>query len=378
MKPLTYLDNAASTPLRKEVIDVMHDCMQNVYGNPSSLHEQGRKAKVVIEQARRSTARLMGVTPSEVFFTSGGTEAINTILSRCVADLSRNCFITSRVEHPAVLKCLELLSKEANIEVHYLDNDAKGHISLSHLEERLSGTKDAVVVLMHANNEIGNLLPVKAVSELCKSHNALYFSDTVQTIGKYEVQLPNLGIDFAIASAHKFHGPKGAGFMVVRSAHLFKSLLRGGGQERNMRAGTENVYGIAGMAKALELAHEQMEADQKHISGLKQTCISLLRENIQDVQFNGDAEGSSLHTILNVSLPEGIDPNMIMPALDIEGICVSSGSACSSGSIKRSAVLEALHAEPGRPSVRVSFSRFNTAEEVVYFVKKLSAICQSS
>ncbi len=230
MKPLTYLDNAASTPMRKEVLEVMYDCMQHVYGNPSSLHEQGRKAKVVVEQARRSIARLMGVTPSEVFFTSGGTEAINTILSRCVADLSRRHFITSRLEHPAVLKCLELLTQEASIDIHYVDTDVKGHINLTHLDGLLSNHKDAVVVLMHANNEIGNLLPATAVSELCRGHDALFFSDTVQTIGKYEVLLPKLGIDFAAASAHKFHGPKGTGFMVVRSEHLFKAMLRGGGQ----------------------------------------------------------------------------------------------------------------------------------------------------
>ena len=378
MKPLIYLDNAASTPLREEVLDVMHDCMQHIYGNPSSVHEQGRKAKVVVEQARRSVAGLMGVTPSEIFFTSGGTEAINTLLNRCVADLSRRRFITSRLEHPAVLNCLDQLSAESKIEVHYVENDTKGHINITHLGELLSIHNDAVVALMHANNEIGNLLPVKTVSELCQKHDALFFSDTVQTIGKYQVLLPKLGIDFAVASAHKFHGPKGVGFMYVRSSHPVNSFLRGGGQERNMRAGTENVYGIAGMAKALELSHLQMEADQKHIYGLKQTCISLLREKIQGVQFNGDAEGSSLHTILNVSLPGGLDPEMLLPALDIDGICVSSGSACSSGSIKRSAVLNALNAESGRPSVRVSFSRFNTADEVGYFVDRLRAIYQSS
>ena len=378
MKPLTYLDNAASTPLRDEVIEVMLDSMRNVYGNPSSIHEQGRKAKVVVEQARRSIAKYLKVTPSEIFFTSGGTEAVNTILRGCAGNLSRKHFITSRLEHPAVLNCLDLLQTEKEIEIHYVDVDTGGHISLKHLEALFSLHKPAVAVLMHANNEIGNILPVNAVSELCRNYDVLFFSDTVQTVGKYELSIPKMGFDFAVASAHKFHGPKGAGFMVVRSEHLFKSMIRGGGQERNMRAGTENVSGIAGMAKALELAHEQMAADQAHIAGLKQTCISLLRKKISEVQFNGDAEGSSLHTILNISLPGGVDQEMLLPALDIEGICVSAGSACSSGSIKRSAILEALNAEPGRPSVRVSFSCFNTAEEINSFVEKLTAICQSS
>ncbi len=378
MKPLTYLDNAASTPLREEVLDVMYDCMQHVYGNPSSLHEQGRKAKVIIEQARRSIATLMGVTPSEIFFTSGGTEAINIILRGCAGDLSRKHFVTSRLEHPAVLQCLDLLQTRTEINIHYVDVDVNGHISLKHLEDLFSMHKMAVAVLMHANNEIGNVLPMKAVSGLCRAYDVLFLSDTVQTIGKYAMQLYMPGIDFAVASAHKFHGPKGVGFMFVRSSHPVRSLLRGGSQERNMRAGTENVYGIVGMAKALELAHEQMEADQRHISDLKQTCMTLLKENISGIQFNGDAEGTSLHTILNISLPEGVDGEMLLPALDIEGICVSSGSACASGSIKRSAVLEAMDAEPNRPSVRVSFSRFNTAEEVHYFAEKLTAICQSS
>ncbi len=370
-RKIIYLDNAASTPVEGAVLDVMAACQRDIFGNPSSLHEEGRKARVAVEQARRGIARLMNVSPSEVFFTCGGTEANNAILWGCARDREHKHFITSRLEHPAVLKPLQVLRQAMDIHVHYVNVDPLGHIDTGHLADLLKRYPGAVVSLMHANNETGNLLPVKAVAALCKEHQAPFHSDTVQTVGKFNIDIDYLGIVYAVASAHKFHGPKGVGFMIVRSGHFFEPFITGGGQERNMRAGTENVCGIVGMAKALELASERMEGDMNHIAALKTECVRLLREQLPDITFNGDAEGASLHTILNLSLPVGTDPEMLLPKLDIAGICVSSGSACASGSSKGSHVLEALGVDPQRPSLRVSFSRFNTMDEIAALVKSL-------
>lgn len=373
-KRLIYLDNAASTPMSEAVITAMKNCMLDVYGNPSSVHEQGRRARVLIEQSRRSIAKLLKVSPAEIFFTSGGTEANNAILWGCYHDLHIKHFVTSQLEHPAVLQCLEAIQKNQGIHIHFVDITENGHINTGHLEALLAQYPGALVSLMHANNETGNLLPVNAVSDLCKKYSALFHSDTVQTIGKFHTEISNLGFDFAVASAHKFCGPKGVGFMYVRAGHFFNAFIRGGGQERNMRAGTENVYGVVGMAKALEEAYETMDEDMKHINGLKADCMQLLKQHIPGVKFHGDAEGSSLHTILNVSLPAGIDGEMLLPALDIEGICVSSGSACASGASKGSHVLAALGADGNRPSLRVSFSRYNTPGEVTKLVDVLKRI----
>ncbi len=378
MNPMIYFDNAASTQMHEEVIKVITDCMHAIYGNPSSVHEAGRRARVVVEQSRRTIARLLHASPSEIFFTSGGTEASNALLWGCHKDLGRRIFITGRLEHPAVLKTLESLEKIMDVEVHFVRHQPNGHVSLDHLEELLKAHPSAVVSLMHANNEIGNLLPLKNVAALCAQYGALFHSDTVQTIGKFYTDLSKGVLDFAAASAHKFHGPKGVGFMFVKKGHALTPFVTGGGQEREMRAGTENVCGIAGMAKALEMAYLDMESDQKHISSLKQACMALLLEKIPGSAFYGDAAGSSLHTIMNISLPEGKQADMLLPALDIRGICVSSGSACSSGSIKKSAVMQALNTNPERPSIRVSFSRYNTLEEVQHFVQHLSDIHQSS
>ena len=375
---MIYFDNAASTPMHEEVIKVITDCMHDVYGNPSSVHELGRRARVVVEQSRRTIARLLNASPSEIFFTSGGTEASNAILWGCYKDLGRRIFITGRLEHPAVLQTLETLKKIMDVEVYFVRHQPNGHVCLDHLEELLKAHPSAVVSLMHANNEIGNLLPLKSVAALCDQYDALFHSDTVQTIGKYHIDLSQSLMDFAAASAHKFHGPKGVGFMFIKKGHALTPFVTGGGQERETRAGTENVYGIAGMAKALEMAYLDMESDQKHIASLKQTCMTLLQEKITGVVFFGDPSGSSLHTILNISLPKGKKAEMLLPALDIRGICVSSGSACSSGSVKRSAVLQALNTDPERPSLRMSFSRYNTLEEVRRVADNLAEIYQSS
>ncbi len=371
--PVIYFDNAATTRPDQDVLDEVIACMSEEYGNPSSVHALGRRARVRIEESRRTVARLLNVSPAEIFFTSGGTEANNAILWGCCLGLGYSDVITSPVEHPAVLNPLVCLA-EKGIRVHHLRVDQTGHIDLAHLKALLAEYPRSLVSLMHANNEIGNLLPVKAVASLCTAAGALFHSDTVQTIGKLHMDMQKLGMDFAVGSAHKFYGLKGAGFMYVRSGKFFPPYLLGGGQERNMRAGTENIYGIAGMAKALELAHQRMEEDQHHCRSLKEACIDLLRNEIPDVHFNGDAEGSSLHTILNVSLPPTVDAEMLLPSLDIEGICVSSGSACSSGSSQGSHVLNTLGADETMPSLRVSFGRHNSMEEVRKLVQVLANI----
>ncbi len=372
---MIYFDNAASTVIVPEVIDVMNECHAGLYGNPSAIHTSGRKARVVIEQSRRSIASLLHASPSEVIFTSGGTEANNAVLWSCCKDLHKKDFISSRLEHPSVIRTLEALVKYFDIRVHYVQHDPIGHICLDHLEELLQGIPGTVVSLMHANNEVGNLLPVKDVSGLCKKYGALFHSDTVQTIGKYDIDMSKLSFDFAVGSAHKFHGPKGAGFLYVRNGIPFEPFITGGGQERNMRAGTENISGIAGMAKALELAVESMEENRLYIEGLKVFLIASLKEAIPDIRFNGDAEQHSLYSIINILLPERADHDMLVPRFDMAGICLSSGSACSSGSSVGSHVLKALGRAPEDPSVRVSLSRFNTVEEVKRLVEVIKSMC---
>jgi cysteine desulfurase len=372
---MLYFDNAASTVVIPEVIDVMSECHAGLYGNPSAIHKSGRKARVVIEQSRRSIASLIHALPSEVFFTSGGTEANNAVLWGCCKDLHRKDFISSPLEHPSVLRTLEALTTYFDIRVHYVHHDALGHIDLDHLGELLKDKPGAVVSLMHANNEIGNLLPVKDVAGLCIRYGALFHSDMVQTIGKFDIDMSNIPLDFAVGSAHKFHGPKGTGFLYVRKGILSEPFITGGGQERNMRAGTENISGIAGMAKALELAVETIEENRLYIEGLKAFLIASLRESIPSIRFNGDAELHSLYSILNILLPDSADHDMLVPRFDMAGICLSSGSACSSGSSVGSHVLKALGRAPEDPSVRVSFSRFNTIEEVRRLVEVVRSMC---
>ncbi len=374
-RPLIYFDNAASTPVATEVMKTVTDCMRSTYGNPSSVHEAGRRARVVVEQARRSVAALLKASPSEIFFTSGGTEANNAILWGCCRDLGFKQIVSSPLEHPAVVQTIGALSRQMGVKQHIADIDSKGHVNLDHLAFLLENNKGTVVSLMHANNETGNLLPIREVSELCRQHQALFHSDTVQTIGKFAVDLGRQLMDFAAGSAHKFYGPKGVGFMYVRGGLRLGSLIRGGKQERNLRGGTENVCGIAGMARALELAYERMEEDSRHISHLRQACIGKLRELAPAVVFNGDVDGSSLQTILNLTLPSSLDAGMLMPRLDMEGLCVSAGSACASGSNQGSHVLAAMGVDPGKPSLRLSFGRQNTLAEVEYLVEVLRELC---
>ncbi len=355
-----------------EVIGAMTDVMQRIYGNPSSTHSFGREARADIEKARRKVASLIGASPAEVFFTSGGTEADNMAVHCSVRDLGVRHIITSHIEHHAVLHTVE--SEVDNVKVSYVHLTPNGHVDLEHLAELLAMQGPALVSLMHANNEIGNLLDLHRVSALCREHGAYFHTDTVQTMAHYPMDLKQLDVDFITCSAHKFHGPKGVGFLYVNSKIRIRPMLHGGAQERNMRGGTENIYGIVGLAKALEVAYRDMAAHEAHITALKHYMIARLRQVIPDVQFNGDAEGSSLYTVLNVSFPESPISEMLLFNLDIMGVCASGGSACSSGSSVGSHVLAALNGDSKRPAIRFSFGKYNTREEVDVVIAKLQEL----
>lgn len=373
-----YLDNAATTPLDSEVIQVMVETMQNDYGNPSSIHSHGRQAKTIIEKARKTIANLLHASPAEIFFTSGGTEADNMAIVRSIEAYGITHAISSPIEHHAVLHTLEELHKNGSIHLDLLNVDSNGNIDLDQLEELLSKNPKTLVSLMHANNEIGNLTDIGRVSALCQQYNAIFHSDTVQTMGHYPHNLSELKIDFITAAGHKFHGPKGVGFLYINGNNKIKPLIFGGAQERNMRGGTENVYGIAGLAKALEIAYRDMDKHQQYIQGLKDYMIQELRKAIPDVQFNGNIEAEkALYTVLNVALPCVEMSDMLLFNLDIAGISASGGSACSSGSDIGSHVLRSINSENQRPSVRFSFSKNNTKEEIDIVVAKLKEICAS-
>ena len=366
-----YLDNAATTPLDKEVLDAMLPYMTEHFGNPSSIHAYGRKTRSAIEMARKSVAKLLNVSPSELFFTSGGTEANNMAIRCSVHDLGIKHAITSRIEHHAVLHTLEVLEEEGLIKLSFVNLTKNGHIDLNHLEELLKGNVRSLVSLMHANNEIGNLLPMKEVSELCAQYDAVFHSDTVQTVGHYALDLQRTKVHFITCAAHKFHGPKGVGFIYINGDVKIQPFIHGGSQERNMRGGTENLYGIIGLAKALEIAMRDMDEVREKISGLKQYMVDELRAAIPGVEFNGSCLENNLYTVLSVRFPKTDTAEMFLFSLDIAGIAASGGSACTSGSDKGSHVLQALGVEMNQPSVRFSFSKYNTKEEVDYTVSKL-------
>lgn len=371
-----YFDNAATTPMDPEVVAVMVEAMENDFGNPSSIHARGRQVKTLVEQARKTVANLLNTSPAEVFFTSGGTEADNMAIVRSIKDHDIKHAISSPLEHHAVLHTLEALEKESRIRLSLLDVDEQGHVDLDQLEALLRSNPRSFVSLMHGNNEIGTMTDIRQVGVLCKEHQALFHSDTVQTVGHFVHDLQELPVDFITGSAHKFHGPKGVGFLYVNHQTKINPLLYGGAQERNMRGGTENVYGIIGLAKALELAYSQMENHKAHIIDLKNYMTERFMAEISDVRFQGDPDpNNSLYTVLNVSFPCTDLSDMMLFSLDIEGICVSGGSACSSGSDIGSHVLTAIGADTQRPCVRFSFSKYNTREEVDYVVAKVKELC---
>lgn len=372
-----YFDNAATTQIREEVVDKMAVVMKEVYGNPSSTHAFGRSAKTLIEQARKSVAKILNVAASEIIFTSGGTEADNLILNSAVRDLSVKRIITSKIEHHAVLYTLNKLHEVFGVELLYVNLDDCGKVDLEHLQELLKQSDQKTLVsLMHVNNEVGNLLDIKKTGEICKAHDALFHSDTVQSIGHYELDLSQIKVDFTAVSAHKFHGPKGVGFAYIRKNSGLQPLIFGGEQERGFRAGTESVHNIVGLEEALKLAYQHLDEEREYITSLKRHFKDLLSKEIPEVKFNGDCDDfeNSTYTLLNVCLPMSKEKAlMLLFQLDLHGIACSKGSACQSGSDQGSHVLNAFLSEEDlkKPSLRFSFSHYNTKEEVEYVVKVL-------
>lgn len=369
-----YLDNAATTPIDEKVVEAMLPVLKEQFGNPSSIHGYGRQARAVIEKARKQVAGFLNVSPAEIFFTSGGTEADNMAIRCAINDLGIKHAITSKIEHHAVLHTLEALEKSGTIKLSFVKLTPEGHVDLESLEELLKNNERSLVSLMHANNEIGNLIDLVKVGELCRKYNAIFHSDTVQTMAHYRFDLQKTPIDFVTCSAHKFHGPKGIGFLYVNSNVRIKPLIYGGAQERNMRGGTENIYGIVGLAKAMEIALSAVDEHHAHILGLKNYMIEQLEATISGVDFNGDAKGNSLYTVLNVCFPKTDVAEMLLFNLDIDGIAASGGSACSSGSDQGSHVLRQVQKDMERPSVRFSFSKYNTREEIDFVVGKLKKL----
>ncbi len=371
-----YFDNAATTPLDPQVLEAMLPYLQNNFGNPSSIHAHGREVRSAIEKARKSVANLLNCSTSEIFFTSGGTEADNTAIINSVTKYNIKHAITSKIEHHAVLHTLQSLENQGVLQLSYVDLDEKGHVDLSHLEQLLAANGHTLLSLMHGNNEVGNLLDLEAVSSICKNYNVVFHSDTVQTMGHYKHDLQKIGIDFIVGAAHKFHGPKGVGFLYINGGMKIDPFIHGGSQERNMRGGTENVYGIIGLAKALEIAYSEMESHKIHIEKLKLRLKEGLKAKIPTIAFNGDSENlnKSLYTVLNVSFPPMDEADMLLFNLDINKISASGGSACTSGSNIGSHVLTALGVSSERPSVRFSFSKYNTLEEVDYVIEKVAEI----
>lgn len=369
-----YFDNAATTALDKEVLDAMLPYMTTHFGNPSSIYSYGRESRLAIENARKSVAKQLNAHPGEIFFTSGGTESNNTAILSAIRDLGCRHIISSPVEHHAVLHTVQHYGTGEDITYSFVKLLPSGQVDLKDLEEQLASHKERCLVsLMHANNEIGNLLPIKAVGQLCQQYNAIFHSDCVQTVGHYPIDLRKLSVHFISAAGHKFHGPKGIGVLYINDNIKIKPFIFGGGQERNMRAGTENLYGIVGFAKALELAMSRYEKDSAYIQSLKNYMTEKLKQEIKGVQFNGDPE-SSLYTVLSASFPKTEKSEMILFNLDMNNICVSGGSACSSGADVGSHVIQAINNNPNLVTVRFSFSKHNTKEEIDVVVEKLKEL----
>ncbi|WP_454803102.1 cysteine desulfurase family protein [Mucilaginibacter phyllosphaerae] len=369
-----YLDNAATTQLDREVFEAMTPYLLQNFGNPSSHHGHGRIVKNAIENARITIANLLNASPNEIIFTSGGTEADNTAILSSVRSHQVKHVITTPFEHHAVLHTLDALKNSGEIELSFIDTDNRGNLDLNRLDNLLKGNKKALVSVMHANNEIGNLSNIELIGEICCSKGALFHSDTVQTIGHYRHDLSKLKTHFIAASAHKFHGPKGVGFIYCKDGVQLSQLLHGGAQERKQRAGTENIHGIIGLAKALEIAYKDIDEHQVYIQKLKSRMIAKLSDQITDIQFNGNSAvaDKSLYTVLSVSLPINHAYGDVLAYLDENNISVSGGSACSTG--LASHVLKAIGADVYRNTIRFSFSKYNTAEEIDYTVEKLSAL----
>ncbi len=368
-----YFDSAATTEVRQEVIDRMTKVLSENYGNASSSHSFGRSSKTLVELARKNIAKQLNVTAGEIVFTSGGTEADNLVLRSCVRDLGVKNIITSKIEHHAVLHTAEQLAREYGVTIHFVNLDNNGGIDYSHLKELLASNEHCLVSLMHVNNEIGNLLDIKQVANLCKEHNALFHSDTVQSVGHFKMDLQEIPIDFLAVSAHKFHGPKGVGFAFIRKNSGIKPLIIGGEQERGFRAGTESLHNIIGLEESLNFAYKNLTKEHQYILGIKQYFIEGLTKEFPNIKFNGysgDVDKST-YTMINVCLP--VDPkksSTLLFQLDLKGIACSKGSACQSGSDQGSHVLSQIldDADMLKPSIRFSFSKYNTKGEVDYVI----------
>ncbi len=369
-----YLDNAATTRLDDQVLEAMLPFMREDYGNPSSIHAFGRKTRSAIEVARKTVSKLLNVSPAEIFFTSGGTEADNMAINQSIHCLGIKHAITSKIEHHAVETTLQVLEKEGKIKLSWVNVDGKGNVDLNHLEELLKTNERSFVSLMHANNEIGTLLPLEIVGEICAKYDAVFHSDTVQTMGHYQMDLQKIKVHFVTCAAHKFHGPKGVGFLYVNHAIKISPMIYGGAQERNMRGGTENTQGIIGLAKALEICYNEMDEHIAHIKGLKNYMKAQLEQAIPGIEFNGETGDNSLYTVLNCRFPAHADAEMMLFNLDIAGIAASGGSACSSGSNQGSHVLRGIGVDTSRASVRFSFCKYTTKEEIDYTIDKIKGM----
>jgi len=371
-----YFDNAATTPIEKKVLDKMIPYMENGFGNPSSIHKRGREIKSAIEKSRSRVAEILSCEPGEIFFTSGGTEADNMFIANTVVEKKIDTIITSKIEHHAVLHCCEYLNKSKNVNIKFVDINSSGELDLEHLEDIIRKNSKSLVTLMHGNNEIGNINDLKTISKICEKYDTIFHSDTVQTVGHYHIDLNEINMQGIVGSAHKFHGPKGVGFLYLNNKHKISPFIHGGAQERNMRGGTENVYGIIGLSEALTLSYNNIEDHKSKIQKLKKHMINSLKEKIKGVKFNGKSSSidKSLYTVLNVSIPNIEDQQMFLFNLDINNIAASAGSACSSGSDSGSHVLKEIQTNSDHVNVRFSFSKFNTLEEVDYVVDKVVEI----
>ena len=367
-----YFDNAATTPLAPEVLEAMMPYLTEKFGNPSSIYSYGRETRLAIEQARKSVAKNLGAKPAEIFFTSGGTESSNTVLNAAINDLGCKHIISSPIEHHATLHTVTHLAKLHNLKLSFVQILPNGHIDMDHLATLLAGsTEKTIVTIMHANNEIGNMIDMAAIGQLCRQSHAYFHSDTVQTVGHFPFELSQVPVDFITGAGHKFHGPKGVGILYINENVKISPLVHGGSQERNMRAGTENLYGIVGFAKALELATEKYEEDRAYIQSLKQYLHDQLVEKIPSVSFNGDPFGRSLYNLLSVNFPKNEKTEMILFNLDMHHVCASGGSACSSGAQQGSHVINALNKGSEIVTVRFSFSKQNTKAEIDQVVTAL-------
>lgn len=370
-----YLDNAATTSLDPQVLEAMMPYLTTHFGNPSSIYSYGRESRMAIENARKTVAKILNAHPAEIFFTSGGTESSNTAITAAVRDLGCKHIISSPIEHHATAHTIEHLFHSGEAALSYVKLLPDGHIDLDDLEKLLAGTGEkCLVTLMHANNEIGNMLDIQKTGELCKLYNAIFHSDTVQTIGHFPFNLRNTPVHFVTASSHKFHGPKGVGMLYINENIKIRPFVYGGSQERNMRAGTENLYGIVGFAKALQLATENFEQDSTYIKSLKLYMMEMLTKNINGVSFNGDPLGKSLYTVLSACFPKTDKSEMLLFNLDINHICASGGSACTSGANQGSHVIRAINNNPNQVTVRFSFCKHNTKEEIDIVVEKLKGL----